>query len=51
MRLIMARVLYRFDLGLAEPSETNWLKQKVFLVWEKPSLRVFGAESAPGLGT
>lgn len=46
MRLIMARVLYNFDLALAEPKESDWLNQKVFLVWEKPSLRVYATPVA-----
>jgi cytochrome P450 len=39
MRLIIAKVLYNFDLTLCPESE-NWLKQKVYLIWEKHPLIV-----------
>lgn len=37
MRLIMARVLYSFDLELCPESE-NWTDQRAFTVWEKKPL-------------
>jgi len=39
MRLILARVLWNFDLEL-HPDSANWLPQKVWLLFEKPSLYV-----------
>ncbi|TLD11796.1 hypothetical protein PspLS_11649 [Pyricularia sp. CBS 133598] len=41
MRLILARILFSFDLSLAD-QDYNWIKgQKVYIVWQKPSLPVF----------
>ncbi|KAI1494340.1 cytochrome P450 [Biscogniauxia mediterranea] len=41
MRLILARVLFNFDLRLADDSK-DWLKdQKVYGVWDKPDLHVY----------
>jgi hypothetical protein len=40
MRLIVAKVLFNFDLELVDKT-TDWLKdQRVFTLWEKPSLMV-----------
>ncbi|KLU89742.1 hypothetical protein MAPG_08711 [Magnaporthiopsis poae ATCC 64411] len=40
MRLILARLLWNFDLALA-PGQTRWIKdQKAFQVWEKTPLKV-----------
>ncbi|KAI1776940.1 cytochrome P450 [Hypoxylon cercidicola] len=39
MRLILARVLWNFDLELCDESR-NWTDQRVFVVWEKPPLVV-----------
>ncbi|KAF2195342.1 cytochrome P450 monooxygenase-like protein [Zopfia rhizophila CBS 207.26] len=39
MRLIMAKVLWNFDLELVTKEE-DWLDQRVFTLWEKPSLMV-----------
>lgn len=40
MRLIMAKVLFNFDLELM-PESKDWMEgQKVFTLWEKPSLMV-----------
>ncbi|RYP09093.1 hypothetical protein DL765_008573 [Monosporascus sp. GIB2] len=40
MRLILAKIIFNFDLRLADESR-SWLKgQKVFTVWMKPSLLV-----------
>ncbi|RAH71874.1 cytochrome P450 [Aspergillus aculeatinus CBS 121060] len=39
MRIILAKVLYHFDLSLA-PESMNWDKQKVFSLWEKKPLMV-----------
>ena len=39
MRLIMARLLWNFDMTLCEISR-NWSKQRTFALWEKPPLMV-----------
>lgn len=39
MRIVIAQVLYHFDLELM-PESKNWLDQKVYLVWEKNPLVV-----------
>lgn len=40
MRLILAKVLFNFDLELVDPKQ-DWMKgQRVFTLWEKPSLMV-----------
>jgi cytochrome P450 len=39
MRLIMARMLWNFDLELAD-QDFEWTKQKAFIVWEKEPLMV-----------
>lgn len=39
MRVILAKVLWHFDLSLCEES-LNWLDQKSYNVWEKPPLFV-----------
>jgi cytochrome P450 len=37
MRLILARVLWNFDLELCDQSQ-EWYKQKSYILWEKPPL-------------
>jgi len=39
MRLILARLLWNFDIELCKESE-GWSKQRVFMLWEKPELNV-----------
>jgi hypothetical protein len=40
MRLILAKVLFEFDMELAEQS-VNWMTgQKVYGLWKKPALTV-----------
>jgi cytochrome P450 len=39
MRLVLARMLWNFDLELQEDSST-WNQQNVYLFWEKPELNV-----------
>ena len=34
MRLLIARVFWRFDLEL-QPQSANWNQQKSYLLWEK----------------
>lgn len=41
MRLILARILWNFDLELADSSK-DWLqKQRVYALWDKGSLDVY----------
>ena len=39
-RLLLAQLVWQFDLEFADSTETNWLKQKAFLVFEPKPLRV-----------
>lgn len=39
MRLILAHVLWNFDLELATES-TDWSRQKVYAIWDKSPLYV-----------
>jgi hypothetical protein len=39
MRLVLARVLWNFDLQLCEESR-GWMKQKSYGLWEKPAMFV-----------
>ena len=39
MRLIIAKLLWHFDMELCVESE-EWIKQKVYTLWEKPPLMV-----------
>lgn len=40
MRLILAKILWHFDLELVDPAR-DWMgEQKVFALWEKGSLDV-----------
>ncbi|KAL2851865.1 cytochrome P450 [Aspergillus pseudoustus] len=40
MRLILALVIFNFDLKLAEECR-GWIQQKNFLMWQKPPLKVY----------
>lgn len=40
MRLILARVVYNFDMKLASES-SGWLNQRSFALWEKNPLLVY----------
>jgi averantin hydroxylase len=40
MRLILARLLFNFDLELDKARTGNWLDQKTFTLWEKRALWV-----------
>lgn len=40
MRLILAKVLFEFDLELVEQSDSWMADQKVFGLWRKPPLMV-----------
>ncbi len=37
MRIIMAKMLWNFDLSLEEESK-DWMNQKVYLIWAKHPL-------------
>ncbi|RAH50530.1 cytochrome P450 [Aspergillus brunneoviolaceus CBS 621.78] len=39
MRLILARMVFNFDMELDQPG-SDWLHQECFLLWQKPSLPV-----------
>jgi hypothetical protein len=39
MRLLIATVLYRFNLSLC-PESQNWADQKIYALWSKPPLMV-----------
>jgi hypothetical protein len=40
MRLILARLIFNFDLELVE-KETDWMKDmKAYTIWKKPQLMV-----------
>lgn len=46
LRVAIARVLYRFEYELA-PGQDDWVdRQAVFIVWEKPALKVRFRERA-----
>src|SRR2546423_11613776 len=40
MRVILAKVLFHFDLELDEGKTGQWLDQKVYILWEKVPLWV-----------
>ena len=37
MRLIVARILWNFDLELSEESD-KWIEQKAYWTWHRPAL-------------
>ena len=37
LRLILAKMIWNFDWELMREAE-DWMKQKVFVLWEKPPL-------------
>jgi hypothetical protein len=39
MRLILARMVFNFDMEMDQPAQ-NWLDQECFVLWEKPALPV-----------
>jgi hypothetical protein len=40
MRLILARMIFNFDIKLADP-DFNWLDQKAYFLWSKLPLEVY----------
>lgn len=43
-RLILARIFFLFDIGLAESSR-DWMNQKHHILWDKPPLNVYLSEA------
>lgn len=41
MRLILARVIWNFDMKIAEESRDWYSRQKIYLLWEKGALNTF----------
>jgi hypothetical protein len=39
MNLVLARLVFEFDFEL-EDEEVDWMNQRVFTLWEKPSLMI-----------
>lgn len=47
LRVVISRILHRFDYTL-EPGQEGWLDNaRVFVVWEKPGIRVRLTERRP----
>jgi hypothetical protein len=40
MRLILAKILFNFDMALADEN-LDWMDQKAFVLWQKPALPVY----------
>jgi hypothetical protein len=40
MRLILAKIIFNFDLQLADDSRDWFREQKVYFLWEKPALNI-----------
>jgi hypothetical protein len=40
MRLILARLIWNFDIELEEKSKARGENQKMYLMWDKPPLMV-----------
>jgi len=40
MRLILAKVIYNFDMELVDP-EIEWFDQKAYVLYAKPPLQVY----------
>lgn len=40
LKLILARILYNFDMELVDPDE-DWMDQKAFFIWTKPPLNIY----------
>ncbi len=41
MRLILAQIIFAFDMELADEDEDGWADQKLYLLWERPSLQLY----------
>lgn len=40
MRLILALIIFNFDLRISEDSH-DWIQQRNYLMWQKPPLKVY----------
>jgi len=41
MRLILAKIIFNFDMRIADDSK-NWLEtQRIYALWDKPALNVY----------
>ena len=40
MRLILARIIFAFDMELVDPSD-DWMDQKAYTLWDKKELPVY----------
>lgn len=49
MRLILAKIVYNFDLEIADDSRRWLADQKVFVLWDKPPLNIRLTRVAPRL--
>lgn len=39
MRIILARMVFNFDMELDQP-EKDWMDQRIFFLWDKPELMI-----------
>ena len=39
-RMILAKIVWNFELEIAHPDDWNWMDQKVYLVFEPKALMV-----------
>jgi hypothetical protein len=47
MRLILAKIIFHFDMRMADDSK-GWLEtQKAYVVWDKPALNAYLTPRAP----
>jgi hypothetical protein len=47
MRLILAKIIFHFDMRIADDSK-GWLEtQKAYVVWDKPALNAYLTPRAP----
>lgn len=40
MRIVVAKMIWNFDIELHPDTRPNWFDQKVFILWDKPPLYV-----------
>lgn len=40
MRLILAKILFNFDIELAD-KEKDWIDHKSYVLWDKPALDIY----------
>ena len=40
IRLVLAKMLWNFDMSLHPNTKKDWFNQKVFTLWEKPPLHI-----------